>query len=54
MMKSIKDASKETGLSYCFIRNLCIESKIKFIRSGVKYYVNMDSLKEYCNCTTNN
>lgn len=48
MMKTIKQAAVETGLSYSCIRQLCIENKIKFIRSGKKYYVNMPSLIEYC------
>lgn len=48
MMKSIKEASEATGLSYHCIRNLCLEGKIKFIRSGSKYYVNMSSLLAFC------
>lgn len=48
MMKPIKNASEETGLSYHFIRKLCLEGKIKFIKSGNKYYVNMSSLLAYC------
>ena len=48
MMKSIKDASIETGLTYHCIRTLCLENKIKFIKSGTKYYVNMPSLFAYC------
>lgn len=48
MMKSIKDASEETGLTYHCIRSLCLEGKIKFIKSGKKYYINMPSLIAYC------
>lgn len=48
MMKSIKDASEETGLTYHCIRSLCLEGKIKFIKSGNKYYINMPSLIAYC------
>ena len=48
MMKKIKDASEETGLPYHCIRQLCLEGKIKFIRSGNKYYINMPSLIAYC------
>lgn len=48
MMKSIKDAALETGLSYHCIRNLCIKNEITFIKSGNKFYVNMDSLDDFC------
>lgn len=48
MMKPIKEASEVTGLSYHCIRKLCLDSKIKFIRSGAKYYVNMTSLLAFC------
>lgn len=53
MMKSMRDASKETGLTYHFIRNLVLENKIKFVRSGKKVYVNMNSLLDFCNQTQN-
>lgn len=48
LMKSLKEASEEIGLSYHCIRNLCLQGKVKFIRSGTKYYVNMPSLIAYC------
>lgn len=48
MMKTIKQASEETGLSYYFIRKLILSNQIKFIRSGSKYYVNMPSLIAFC------
>lgn len=48
MMMSIRDASKETGLAYTFILTLCKEEKVKSVKSGKKFYVNMESLKEYC------
>ena len=48
LLSSIKDASAKTGLPYGFIRQLCLDNKIKYIRSGVKFYVRMDSLIEYC------
>ena len=48
MMRTINQAAEWTGLSYSFIRRLCMENKIKFVRSGKKYYVNMTSLSEYC------
>ena len=45
---SLKEASTKTGLPYGFIRQLCLDGKVKHIRSGVKFYVNKDSLIEYC------
>lgn len=48
MMKTIKKASEETGLSQYAIRKLIKTNKIKYIRCGVKYMVNMSSLREYC------
>ena len=46
-MRTIKAASSETGLPYYVIRNLCLQKKIAYIKSGNKYYVNMDSLEGY-------
>lgn len=48
MMKTIKQASEETGLSQYAIRQLIKSDKIKYIRCGVKYMVNMSSLLAYC------
>lgn len=46
-MLPIKQAAEETGLSYGFIRKLCIQKKIVFIRSGNKYFINMQKFAEY-------
>ncbi|MBR1709975.1 MAG: hypothetical protein IJ719_14300 [Clostridia bacterium] len=43
MMKTIKQASEETGLSQYAIRQLILSNKIKYIRCGVKYMVNIVS-----------
>ena len=48
MMKSIKECSEITGLPYHVIRNLCLQNKIKFIKSGNKYYILLQSLVSYC------
>lgn len=47
-MKTIKDCVTITGLSYHAIRTLCLNRKIKFMRSGTKYYIYLDSLLAYC------
>lgn len=48
LMFTLKESSAETGLPYGFIRQLCLDEKIKYIRSGTKIYVNIDSLIAYC------
>ena len=47
MMWTIKKAQAETGLPYSVIRQLCVDNKIQFIRSGTKYYIYSNSLIEY-------
>ena len=44
-MVSIKEASRQTGISYEFIRQLIRERKIIYVRAGVKFLVNMESLR---------
>jgi len=46
-MLPIKKASEETGLPYEYIRKLCIQKKIVFVRSGNKYFINMQKFAEY-------
>ncbi|WP_243871884.1 excisionase family DNA-binding protein [Faecalicatena fissicatena] len=46
-MVSIKEASRQTGISYEFIRQLIRERKIIYVRAGVKFLVNMESLVDY-------
>lgn len=48
-MLPIKKAAEETGLSYAYIRKLCLEGKIVFVRSGNKFFVNMNKFAEYLN-----
>ena len=40
-MVSISEAARRTGLSYYFLRDLCLQKKIVFIRSGKKYLINV-------------
>ena len=46
-MVSIKEASRQTGISYEFIRQLIRERKIIYVRASVKFLVNMESLVDY-------
>ena len=48
-MVGITEASKQTGLSYDFIRKLCLQGKIVYVRAGVKYLINLDKLLEFLN-----
>lgn len=48
-MKTISEASEITGLTKYHIRKLVLQGKVKFVRSGVKYLLNMDSLINYLN-----
>ena len=48
-MLSIKEASKKTGMSYDAIRNLCLQNRIVYIRTGAKYLINMDKFVEFLN-----
>lgn len=47
MMWTMKRCQQETGLPYFTVRRLCLEGKIKFIRSGNRYYVLSESLLNY-------
>lgn len=48
-IKTISEASKIVGLSKYHVRKLVLQDKIKYVRSGVKYLVNVDSLINYLN-----
>ena len=45
IMATIQEAANRTGLSYDYIRKLCIQGKIVYIRTGSKRLVNMDKLR---------
>lgn len=48
-MRTIRETANETGLAYNYIRNLCLQNKIIYVRAGNKYLVNVDKLIEYLN-----
>ena len=48
-MISLKQASMETGLSYDFLRKMCLANKLVYIRAGKKIMLNADRLEEYLN-----
>ena len=48
-MVTIRAAADQTGLSYDYIRKLCLAGKIVFVRSGSKYLINLEKLVDYLN-----
>ena len=48
-MVTIRAAADQTGLSYDYIRKLCLAGKIVFVRSGSKYIINLEKLVDYLN-----
>ena len=51
-MLTIKEAATESGLSYCHLRNLCLQGSVYCVRSGVKWLINADSLAAYLGGTS--
>lgn len=48
-MKPIKEMMALTGLSYTYLRQLCLEGKIVHIRAGKKYLINYDRFIDFLN-----
>ena len=48
-MLSIAQTAKVIGLTKHYVRQLVLQDKIKYVCSGVKYLVNVDSLINYLN-----
>ena len=48
-METIKTASEQTGLSYDYLRKLCLQGKIVYVRAGSKYLINMEKLVDFLN-----
>ncbi len=48
-MRTIKDVSAETGISYDAIRKMCLRNEIAYIRCGKKFLVNLDRFIDYLN-----
>ena len=46
-MLTLRQAAEATGLSYDYLRKLCLQRKIIFVRAGNKYLVNAEKLQEY-------
>lgn len=48
-MLTIKQTVAETNLPYEFIRQLCLQNKIVYIKTGNKYLINLDKFIDYLN-----
>jgi hypothetical protein len=48
-MLGLKEAAAETGLTYYFLRKLCLSGQVVSVRCGGKILVNMDRLIDYLN-----
>lgn len=48
-MVTLAEASKQTGLSYDYLRKLCLTGQITHIRAGKKYLINLEKLVDYLN-----
>lgn len=48
-MIGLKEASKMTGLSYDFLRKLCLRGEIVHVRAGCRFLINLEKLVEFLN-----
>ena len=48
-MLTIKEVAKKINLAPYFIRQLVLQNKVKFVRSGTKFFINFQSLLDYLN-----
>lgn len=48
-MITIKECSARTGVSYDWIRKLCLQNRIVHIRAGNKYLINFGKFVAYLN-----
>ena len=48
-MVTIREVANQTGLSYDYIRKICIQDKIVYVKAGAKRLVNLDILRRHLN-----
>lgn len=51
-MLTIKEVSECTKLSYNFIRQLCLNNKIIYVKAGTKYLINYEKFIDFLNTGT--
>lgn len=52
-MITLKQAAMETGMSYNWLRQMCLQGKLVHVRSGTKFLLNAEKLAEYLNGESN-
>ena len=52
-MLTLQETSSRTGVSYDWLRKLCLQGKIVHIRCGNKYLINFEKLVDYLNTGDN-
>lgn len=48
-MKTISEISEIVGLAKYHIRQIVLQGKVKYVKAGKKYLINLGSLVEYLN-----
>lgn len=48
-MLNLKQVSERTGLSYNYLRTLCLQNKIVYVRAGNKYLINFQKFCTFLN-----
>lgn len=48
-MLTLKQVSERTNLSYNYLRALCMQKKIIYVRAGSKYLINFQKFCDYLN-----
>ncbi len=48
-MVTINRASELTGVSYSYIRQLCLTKQIVFVKTGCKYLINLEKFVAFLN-----
>ena len=48
-MVTVWEVANQTGLSYDYIRKICIQDKIVYVKAGAKRLVNLDILRRHLN-----
>lgn len=48
-MLTLREAARETGLSYDCLRKLCLQGRLVYITAGAKFLLNEDKLIDFLN-----
>lgn len=52
-MFTIKEIAEKVGLKIYFVRQLVLQNKIKYVKAGRKYLINLNSLIDFLNTGEN-